>query len=178
MRRLLLFPLLLALAGGCATYKNDLDRAKAHYQANEFEAALALLRILEIDMDSLGWADRAEYAYTRGMTDYRLAELAKKTEGVNDPRKAFRAHSRHWLGVAAAIEKNHPQSLTGEAKTRLEQTMVDLNREVYGGGEAPAPPGGDGAKACKSDSDCDKFQLCEGNTCVTPAKKVDKKNEL
>lgn len=183
LRTLALSLALAALAAsGCATYKNDLERAKQHYQANEFEASLALLRILEIDMDSLGWADRADYAYTRGMTDFRLAELSKKSEGVNNPRKAFRDNARHWLGVAAAIEKNHPQSLTSDAKQRLDTTMLELNREVYGGGEAPAEgdKGGDAkdggkpkgdAKACKADADCGAGQICEGNVCVAPIKK-------
>ncbi len=41
--------LLIAFGGallgfGCSTYRQDLDRARAHYDHNEYEAALALFR--------------------------------------------------------------------------------------------------------------------------------------
>src|SRR5262245_42428036 len=98
-----------SMSFGCATYRQDLERAKQHYNENQYEKALALMRVLEHDIDSLSDAEQAQYAYTRGMTDYRLAGLALAAQvpgGVADPRKGFRDNSRHWLGVAAAIEKN------------------------------------------------------------------------
>src|SRR5690349_4962598 len=119
MRRRLVSPVILAsfalLLGsfalstaGCATYRSDLERARAHYDKNEFEQALALLRVLEQDVDSLSSAEQAQYAYSRGMTDYRLSGLANPGTSVADPRQAFRNHARHWLAVSAAIEKNTP----------------------------------------------------------------------
>ena len=148
-------PIVLALAWAlastsCATYRQDLERARAHYAANEYEKALALMRVLEYDMDSFSEAEKTQYAYTRGMTDYRLASLATPGTSVVDPRKGFRDNSRHWLAVAAAIEKKTPGGLSQDEKQRLNEALTDLNRDVYGGGEALAdvdggPPAAPGA---------------------------------
>ncbi|MGK3996908.1 hypothetical protein [Sorangium sp. So ce1024] len=146
MRRLASCVLLLssfAFAPGCATYTQDLDRARGHYEANRFEQALALFRVLEHDMDSFSTPERARYAYLRGMTDYRLADLAPQGTGVADPRKGYRDNARHWLGLAAAIEKQTPGSISSEQKNRLNETLADLNRDVFGGAEAL--PEGDAA---------------------------------
>lgn len=154
MRRLVrwaLFPVLASLfaaaSAGCATYAQDLDRARQHYEANRYEQALALFRVLEHDMDSFSPAEQAQYCYLRGMNDYRLAELAPQGTGVADPRKAFRDNARHWLALAAATEKNTPGSISNDQKQRLGDALNDLNRDVYGGaealGETGAPvPGG------------------------------------
>ncbi|WP_438008492.1 hypothetical protein WME89_07135 [Sorangium sp. So ce321] len=138
MRRLVscvLFLSSLALATGCATYTQDLDRARSHYEANRFEQALALFRVLEHDTDSFSLPEQAQYAYLRGMTDYRLADLAPQGTGVSDPRKGYRDNARHWLGLAAAIEKQTPGGISSEQKNRLTETLADLNRDVYGGAE-------------------------------------------
>lgn len=124
---------------GCATYHDDLVRAKAHYDSKQHEKALALLRVLEADTDSLPAGEQAQYAYIRGMTDYRLAgsSLASNvTGGAADPKKAYRTNARHWLAIAAAIEKETPGGLTPDEKTRLEESLTDLNKDVYGGAEA------------------------------------------
>ena len=140
----LLFPvLMLALGGalaaeGCATYRQDLERARAHYDHNEYEAALALFRVLEPDIDSFSTGEHAQYAYSRGMTDYRLAALANSGTAVADPKASFRANARHWLSVSRAIEKETPGGLTPDEKQRLEDALVDLNKDVYGGGDAAA----------------------------------------
>ncbi|WP_272420089.1 hypothetical protein [Polyangium jinanense] len=133
----------LALLGsvllGCATYRQDLERAQKHYEENQYEKALALFRVLEPDIDSLSDAEQAKYAYLRGMTDYRLAGLslaANVPGGVADPKRGYRDNARHWLAVAAAIEKNTPGGLTGDEKKRLEDAMSDLNKDVYGGVES------------------------------------------
>ncbi|AUX20366.1 hypothetical protein SOCEGT47_008350 [Sorangium cellulosum] len=139
MRRLVSSFILLsssALASGCATYAQDLDRARGHYEANRFEQALALFRVLEHDLDSFPLPQQAQYAYLRGMTDYRLAGLAPQGTGVADPRKGYRDNARHWLGLAAAIEKQTPGGITSEQKIRLSETLTDLNRDVFGGAEA------------------------------------------
>ncbi|AKT37706.1 hypothetical protein [Chondromyces crocatus] len=140
--------LIAALSGAsCATYSQDLERARSHYEANQYEQALALFRVLEPDMDSFSAAEQAQYAYHRGMTDYRLAELSPQGTGVADPRKAFRDNARHWLALAAAIEKNTPGSVNTDQKQRLTTTLTDLNQDVFGGGEALAEasaPSGNG----------------------------------
>jgi hypothetical protein len=150
----------LLLLAGCSTYRSDLDRARAHYDKNEYEAALALFRVLEPDTDSFSTAEYAQYAYARGMTDYRLAELANPGTALVDPKAAFRANARHWLSVARAVEKETPGGLNGDEKQRLDEALVDLNKDVYGGGgDAPAgsatPAAGPPAKAAapaKSDA--------------------------
>jgi hypothetical protein len=153
MRRLtatLILASLFAL-GGCATYKQDLERAEKHYSENKFEEALALFRVLEDDMDSLSAGDQARYAYTRGMADYRLSALAVSGSGMADPKKSFRMNARHWLAVAAATEKTTPGGLTGDEKTRLDETLADLNREVYGGADtAPDASGTPAASGAPS----------------------------
>jgi hypothetical protein len=165
---------------GCATYREDLNRGQRMYEENQYENALAIWRVLEDDSDSLSVNDQARYAYLRGMTDYRLA---------------FRADSRHWLAVAKATEEAHPGGLSAEWKERLDQSLTDLNQDVYGGAERfdnsnsvaiertkPAP--GDSANApdtspaplpatpprrsggCTSNADCPTGQICDGKSCV------------
>lgn len=165
MRRLpYLLPLLVLCVFGvatCATYKQDLERARNHYQdnqvgqarknyeENQYEKALALLRVLEHDIDSFTPGEQAQYSYLRGMTDYRLSQsprLSQQTSGggVADPRKDYRANARHWLGVAAAIEKVTPGGLTPDEKQRMSDVLTDLNKDVYGGAESiPSEAEGD-----------------------------------
>ena len=76
------------------------------------------------------------------MTDYRLSSLASAGSNVSDPKRAFRDNSRHWLGVAAAIEKESPGGLTEDEKTRLGETLTDLNHDVYGGADPDDKKGG------------------------------------
>ena len=123
---------------GCATYHDDLVRARAHYDNNQHEKALAIFRVLEDDVDSLSPGEQAQYAYLRGMTDFRLAgsSLASNVSGgAADPKKGYRTNARHWLAIAAAIEKETPGGLKPEEKTRLEESLNDLNKDVYGGAE-------------------------------------------
>ncbi|HEY3233864.1 MAG TPA: hypothetical protein VGJ84_04055 [Polyangiaceae bacterium] len=168
-----IFVTLALSTASCATYQQDLSRGQRLYESNEFERALAIWRALESDTDSLTLNDQARYAYLRGMTDYRLR---------------FRADARHWLAVGKAIEQEHPGGLSQEWKTRLEETLGDLNRDVYGGAEsmgkgadsgksageptatAPstpaAPPAGGGSGTCQSSSDCSPDQVCRDNVCA------------
>jgi hypothetical protein len=136
-----------ALAVGCNTYRQDLDRAAAHYERNQYESALALFRVLEPDMDSLTVGDQARYAYLRGMTDYRLSSATPRGTQVSDPRQSYRDNARHWLAVASAIDKKSPGGLTPEEKTRLDETLADLNRDVFGGADAQADGGVDAGAA-------------------------------
>jgi hypothetical protein len=121
MRSVLVFLSLTALAtAGCATYREELNRGQRMYEENQYEHALALWRILEDDLDSLSPSDRARYAYLRGMTDYRLG---------------FRADSRHWLALAKVTDQAYAGSLSAAWEERLEQSLTDLNQDVYGAAE-------------------------------------------
>ena len=131
-------------ATSCATYRQDLERARAHYDKNEYEPALALFRVLEPDVDSFSPAEYAQYGYSRGMTDYRLSSLASSGNAATDPKQSFRSQARHWLAVARAVEKQTPGGLTAEENQRLEDALTDLNRDVYGGGDS-TPEGDAGA---------------------------------
>jgi hypothetical protein len=122
--RLALIPALMAaVLAGCTTYRDHLNRGQRMFDENEYERALSIWRTIEGDVDSLSISDQARYAYLRGMTDYRLG---------------FRPDARHWLAIGKAIDMEHPGGLTTDWKTRTEEALDDLNREVYGGPE-PAP---------------------------------------
>jgi len=126
VRRRFLLAACLAAAAGCATYQNALNRGQRLYDDSEYERALAIWRYLEHDLDSLSFADQARYAYLRGMTDYRLGG------GKGGQDVEFRAHARHWLAIAKAVEQEHPGALTEQWKQLLEEALADLNAEVYG----------------------------------------------
>jgi hypothetical protein len=162
------FALVLACAG-CATYREDLYRGQRLYEDNQYERALALWRVLETDTDSLSFNEQARYAYLRGMTDYRLG---------------FRADSRHWLAIAKATDQVHTGGLSPEWKQRLEESLDDLNKDVYGGAErfdksrstfkehtkeAGDDSSGDGDKPsgrCYANSDCPDGFMCDNKQCV------------
>lgn len=124
---------LAVLMGGCATYRDDLNRAERHYQANENEQALALLRLIEQDWDSLNANDRVRYAYLRGMNDYRLGGNQGDGER-SETDKSYRAHARYWLGLAKSMEKKGIGTLPAEWKEMLAKSLRDLNQDVYGMG--------------------------------------------
>jgi hypothetical protein len=129
MKRLAANGLVLSLALGltaCATYRDDLDRASVHYHANEYAESLALLAVVENDIDSLSEGERARYAYYRGMSYFRLNQLPD---------------ARHWLGRAAAREKATAGSLSKEEITRVNDTLDKLNISRWGGASTPAAEG-------------------------------------
>lgn len=141
MRRILATVLSVTVLGGfgCATYLDDLNRAERHYQSNQHERALALFRAIESDMDSLSAADRARYAYLRGINNYRMS--GKKEDGAaSSVDKSFRAHARHWLALAKAMERQTPGSLRPEWKTNTDEALRDLNQDVFGVGVFPDDP--------------------------------------
>lgn len=128
----LLLPLALC-SMSCATYRDDLSRAQRHYEANEHERALALLRLLDQDLDSLGEADRARYAYLRGMNDFRLGD-------------GYRADARYWLAIASAMESSKPGTLSAEWKSRMDDALAKLNADVHGVA-SPGPSASDSVPA-------------------------------
>jgi hypothetical protein len=140
MRRLLLATIAAVLAGGCQTYQDDLTRSQRAFEQNEHEHALAILRQLEPDTFHLNVNEQAQYAYIRGMTDYRIG---------------YRADARHWLAVAKAMEEKAPGLLPEDWKSRMNQALGELNEGVYGGGlsslgNAKKAPG-DANEPAKSD---------------------------
>ena len=178
MRTAFVFLLAIALCPvACATYREDLNRGQRMYEENQYEHALALWRILEEDADSLSPYDQARYAYLRGMTDYRLG---------------FRADSRHWLAIAKVTDQAHAGGLSAAWRERMEQSLTDLNQDVYGAAvraEASnpqaveygkAPPGDDAVDAgpdsplpppsqrdrCRSNADCKSGEICDGKSCT------------
>jgi hypothetical protein len=117
-RSLALLVLPVALLFGCATYEQELGRAEEHFQHDEHEKSLATLRALETDWTSFGVKDRARYAYLRGMTDYRIG---------------FKADARHWLAVAAQIDRENPGSLAANEKAVVDEKLAELNLVVWAG---------------------------------------------
>lgn len=183
MRRLVVL-LLAVLVGACATYREDLNRGQRLYEESEYERALAIWRFLEQDLDSLDYKDQARYAYLRGMTDYRLGG------GKGGTDVHFRAHARHWLAIAKAVDETHPGGLSEQWKALLEEALAELNAEVWGTAdpvatststatetsktteESPADEGTEaaptGASAkCSTNADCtlDGY-VCQAGECV------------
>jgi hypothetical protein len=108
-------------AWGCDTYADALARGQRAFEESEHERALAIFRGLEPDVERLPVAGRAHYAYLRGMTDFRIG---------------YRAEARHWLALAAAIDKTDPGSLPGDWQKRMAEALRDLDEAVYSGGIA------------------------------------------
>jgi hypothetical protein len=149
---------------GCATYREDLYRGQRLYEENQYERALSIWRVLEADTDSLSPNEQARYAYLRGMTDYRLG---------------FRSDSRHWLAIAKAIEQEHSGGLNPEWKQRLDESLDDLNKDVYGGSERfdksrstfkeHTKEAGDEKPSdgrCYANSDCPQNYICDNGQCI------------
>jgi hypothetical protein len=105
--------------GGCQTYQDDLTRSQRAFEQNEHEHALAILRQLEPDTFHLSAGEQAQYAYIRGMTDYRIG---------------YKADARHWLAIAKAMDETTPGLLPQDWKARMSDALGELNEGVYGGG--------------------------------------------
>src|SRR5580698_1336395 len=120
MRSLLLVPAaVLAVAlSACTTYKDDLARSQRAFEDNQHERALAILRMLEPDTHHLQPSERARYAYLRGMTDFRVG---------------YKADARHWLAVAKAMDEKTPGSIPADWRTRLDQSLAELDSSVWTG---------------------------------------------
>jgi len=104
---------------GCATYQDDLTRAQRAFEQNQHEHALAILRQLEPDTSRLSVAEQAQYAYVRGMTDYRIG---------------YKVDARHWLSLARSMEAQTPGLLPQDWKARTSDALAEMNEGVYGGG--------------------------------------------
>jgi hypothetical protein len=117
MRALLL--VILLAGAGCRTYQDDLARSQRAFEQNEHEHALAILRQLEPDTSHFSATEEAQYAYLRGMTDYRIG---------------YKVDARHWLALAKSRDDQTPGLLPQDWKTRMGEALKELNEIVYGGG--------------------------------------------
>jgi len=121
---------LLALATGCANYRDELDRADSHYRAARYEAALTNLEDLEANFGHLDAAEQVRYRYVRGMTSERLGQ---------------REEARHWLALAREAVERSPSALDEETRALLQRTLVPYDEAA--GNNVNAPDGGVAAPA-------------------------------
>lgn len=105
-----------AAGAGCATYGGSLARGQHAFEDGDLERALAIFRVLEVDLDHLSPPERAQYAYLRGTIDFRMG---------------YRADARHWLSLGAALEQQTPGSLPADWAERLRSSLHDLDEEVF-----------------------------------------------
>jgi hypothetical protein len=118
MRRTSLTVSVLALVTicGCTTYRDQLVRSQRAFDQGQNDQSLGLLRDLEKDVSSLSMPEQAEYAYLRGMTDYRVG---------------YRVDARHWLAIAKSYDESSPGVLPTDWKTRLDEALTEMNGVVY-----------------------------------------------
>lgn len=148
---------------GCANYRDQLARSQAYYAENRYEDALALLRNLDADRDSLERPEQVRYCYLRGMTDYRLG---------------YKDDARYWLGLAQATLPDASEALDTSEKERLVGTLGELNKAVFSDESAPtgAPTGSAAPQSsaappsealrCQWTSECRSGYVCETGVCV------------
>jgi hypothetical protein len=106
----------LASLAGCHTYRDQLVRSQQAFEQSDYDRSLALLRDLERDTGRLEPAEQAQYAYLRGMSDYRIG---------------YRADARHWLALARAYDDATPGVLPADWKARLNEALEEMNQVVY-----------------------------------------------
>jgi hypothetical protein len=101
---------------GCTTYRDQLVRSQRSYEQNQYERTLGLLRALEPSVTRLSTPEQAQYAYLRGMTDYRIGN---------------RIDARHWLAIARTYDDASPGTLPADWKTRMTDALDEMNAVVY-----------------------------------------------
>jgi hypothetical protein len=155
----LVLALALALstaAMGCTTYRDQLVRSQHSFEQNEYERTLGLLRALETNVTRLSTPEQAQYAYLRGMTDYRIGN---------------RPDARHWLAIARTYDETSPGTLPADWKTRMTDALDEMNGVVYSDGlaelAASRKPGEDVHDDLRSKSS----RAAEPAMTVTPAGK-------
>lgn len=150
--RTLFFCCVACVGSGCQNYGGLLQRGQGYYEDNRYELALAVFRQLEPDQDSLDAPERVRYYYLRGMTDYRLGYVS---------------HARYWLGLAQASEQRARGSLNEDERGRLDKTLANINRAVFGLESAKGRPAQQRlGEPCEWTSECDSGFVCEDSMCV------------
>lgn len=148
----LAFSALVGLLGsGCQNYRDQLQRGQGYYEQNQYEAALAIWRNLEPDQSALTRPEMVRYCYLRGMTDFRLG---------------YRDEARYWLGLAKAAKTSGTPALAPDEEKRLEETLGELNAEVFGQESKEAPGAEALGDSCQWTSDCDSGFTCQEGTCI------------
>lgn len=105
----------------CTTYRDQLVRSQQSFEQSQYERTLGLLRALEPQMFKLATPEQAQYAYLRGMTDYRMG---------------YRPDARHWLSIAKTYDDASPGTLPTDWKARMTEALDEMNGVVYGEGLA------------------------------------------
>ena len=108
-----------SLLSACNTYRDQLAHGQRAFEQNDHERALALLRDLERDMTRLATPEQAQYAYLRGMTDYRIGH---------------RSDARHWLAIARAYDERTPGILPTDWTARMTAALDELDGVVHESG--------------------------------------------
>lgn len=103
----------------CTTYRDQLARSQQAFERNEHERTLGLLRMMESDVTRLSIAEQAQYAYLRGVTDYRIG---------------YRADARHWLSIAKAHDDVSTGTLPADWRARTSEALEEMNGVVYSEG--------------------------------------------
>jgi hypothetical protein len=104
----------------CQTFHTDLERSQRAFEHADYERALAIFRELEPEVTvRFSLQEQAQYAYLRGMTDYRVG---------------YKVDARHWLAVAHALDESSANMLPKDWKGRLKDTLGELNEQVYSSG--------------------------------------------
>ncbi len=119
MRKGLAVAVVLSLAfasTACTTYRDQLGRSQHAFEQNQHERTLGLLRALEPDVPRLEKPEQAQYAYLRGMTDYRIG---------------YRVDARHWLSIAKTYDDASPGILPTDWKARMTDALDEMNDVVY-----------------------------------------------
>jgi hypothetical protein len=114
--RLALTALLTFAVVSCATYRDELVRSQKAFDANDHDRTMALLRDLETDFTRLPAPQQAQYAYLRGMTDYRIGH---------------RGDARHWLALARSYDEASPGTLPADWKQRTNEAIEEMNGVVF-----------------------------------------------
>jgi hypothetical protein len=92
---------------------------------------------------------------------------------MTDYRLGFKADARHWLAVAAQIDKDNPGALAPSEKNLVEEKLGELNQVVWSGDVLPieeAP----GTKAPKKVKTTTEPKAEEGAEEAAPKKKKGK----
>jgi hypothetical protein len=116
MRTVLALALIALSLGACTTYRDQLVRSQHSFEQNQHEVTLGLLRALEPDVEHLSTPEQGQYAYLRGMTDYRIGH---------------RTDARHWLSIAKAYDDASPGLLPVDWKARMTEALDEMNGVVY-----------------------------------------------
>jgi len=98
------------------THRQDLARGRRAYEQDAHERTLAVLRAMEPRVRLLAPTERVQYAWLRGMSDYRLG---------------YRLDARHWLSLASAMAEQTQGSLTPEWRAQMDEALAELDGHVF-----------------------------------------------